>query len=563
MQHYTTKLSGLILTLWLLGVLLSACQPIQPLPQAAQPMNHTAHHAADGLWGNLGDHTMPITVNDELAQKFFDEGLALTYGFNHEAAIQQYQHALAIDPNCAMCYWGIAYAFGPNINAPMDATAVKPAWEALQRAVALSPKVSERERAYIHALANRYSADETAERPPLDEAYANAMRAVVTAYPDDLDAATLLAEALMTRTPWNYWINDEPTTDFIYEIQATLERVLTTDPTHPGANHFYIHLIEPTSTPERAEAAAERLGTLVPGATHLVHMPAHLFWRVGRYHDSFIANDEAVHTDDRVYPDLPPGRWYPALYYPHNVHFMAAASAMEGNSTLALQAARKLIDRIPVENYTIYPMLEDFMTIPYQVLVRYGHWEEMLAEPQPAADYHFATAVWQWARGMALANTGKLDEAKALLAEVQTQAATPEMAAFFLQSGEFGNHILTVAAHQLAAEIALAENRPAEEITQLEQAVAVQDAFFYTEPPPWFFSVRQYLGAALLEQGNAAAAEAVYRKDLEQLPKNGWSLFGLMQSLQAQGKSTEAAKIQKEFDLAWQYADVTLTASRF
>ncbi len=545
--------------LWFCAVisLITACQPIQPLPQG-----HAGDAAVTGLWGNLGDHTMPITVNDPLAQKFFDEGLALTYGFNHEEAIHQYERGLAVDPNCAMCYWGIAYALGPNINAPMNALAVKPAWDALQKALDLAPTVSAREQAYINALAQRYSADESAERPPLDEAYADSMREVVAAYPDDLDAATLFAEALMTRTPWNYWANDEPTTDFIHEIQEALERVLASDPNNPGANHFYIHLIEATSTPERAEPAADRLGALVPGATHLVHMPAHLFWRVGRYHDSFTANDEAVHTDDIVYPDLPTGHWYPALYYPHNVHFMAAASAMEGNSALAITAAHKLIERIPAENYKLYPMLEDFMTIPYQVLVRYGKWEEMLAERAPGAEYGYATNIWQWAQGMALANTGEVDEARAILAQVQEQAATPEMEAFFLQSGEFGNHILTVAGHQLAAEIARAEQQSDEVIAQLEQAVAVQDAFYYTEPPPWFFPVRQYLGAALLEQGKAAEAEAVYRKDLAQLPKNGWALFGLMQSLDAQGKSGEVGDVQKEFDAAWQNADVTLTASR-
>jgi len=553
--------------------LMVACQPIQPVQQTGAPPNSTDGHTHDhthdhihnesvnGLWNNLGDHTMPITVSDPMAQQFFDEGLALTYGFNHEAAIHQYEHALEVDPNCAMCYWGIAYALGPNINAPMDAHAIRPAWQAVQKAQELAPQVSEREQAYIHAIAQRYSDDRMADRDLLNEAFANAMREVVAAHPDDLDAATLFAESLMTRTPWFYWIDDEPTTDYIDEIQETLERVMAVAPGNPGANHFYIHLIESTSTPERAEPAAERLGTLVPGATHLVHMPAHLFWRVGRYHDAFVTNEEAVSTDDIVYADLPTGHWYPALYYPHNIHFMASASAMEGNSTLAMSAARKLVARIPRENYTIYPMLEDFMTIPYQVLVRYGQWEELLAEPEPAVEYRYAHVVWQWAQGMAMANTGQPDGAKAMLSEVQ--ALIPEMVDFYLQSGEVGDRVLTVASHQLAAEIARAEDLPDEVIAQLGQAIEVQDNFYYTEPPPWFFSMRHYLGAALLEQGKAAEAEAIYREDLAQLPKNGWSLYGLIESLEAQGMTTEAAAIQQDFDAAWQHADVTLTASRF
>ncbi len=564
-----------VLLFFVLVSLSTACQPIQPAQQVGPPLDSTdgqlhAHdddhdhgHSANagGLWNNLGDHSMPITVSDPLAQQFFDEGLALTYGFNHEAAIHQYEHALAVDPNCAMCYWGIAYALGPNINAPMDALAVAPALEAVQKALALAPQVSEREQAYINAIAQRYTPDELGDRSALDEAYANAMRDVVAAYPDDLDAATLFAEALMTRTPWNYWLNDEPTTDYIVEIQEALERVMAADPNNPGANHFYIHLIESTSTPERATPAAERLGSLAPGATHLVHMPAHLFWRIGRYHDAFVTNDEAVSTDDVVYADLPTGHWYPALYYPHNVHFMASASAMEGNSALAMSAARKLVDRVPVENYTIYPMLEDFMTIPYQVLARFGQWEELLAEPEPAAEYTYAHVVWQWAQGMAMANMGQIDEAKAMLAAVQ--AITPGMEEFYLQSGEIGNRVLLVAGHQLAAEIARAEGLPDEQLVQLEAAVKAQDDFYYTEPPPWFFPMRQYLGAALLEQGKADAAEAVYREDLVQLPKNGWSLFGLIQSLEAQEKTEEMSALQVEFDTAWQYADVTLDASRF
>lgn len=555
--------------------LFSACQPIQPASEQASPVHdHTTDHptaeeaaavaGAAPLLGNLGDHTHPITTKSELAQKYFDEGLILTFGFNHAEAIRSYNDALKLDPTCAMCYWGIAYALGPNINAPaMDPTAVKPAWDALQQAIKLAPQASPAEQAYIQALSTRYTDDPKADRAPFDKAYADAMRKLAQAYPDDMDAAALFAEALMDVTPWNYWTKDGEPTEYTDEIISTLEAVLKQEPNNPAANHFYIHAVEASQAPERAIPSADRLTTLVPGAGHLVHMPGHIYWRVGLYQDVITTNEHAIHSDETYIPDRGAQGMYVVGYYPHNIHFLSMAAQILGKSQLAIESARKVAEKIPDEVAVAVPYVQAFDPMPYFALVRFGKWDEILVEPQPLADLKYTTGMWRWARGMALVATGDIASAQAEYDAIAALAQTDEMKNLYMYGFTTGTTNLSMAGHLLAADIAGAQGNVDKQIAELEAAVQVQDSLPYVEPPAWYFPNRDLLGAALLQSGRAADAEAVYRADLQEYRNNGWALFGLMKSLEAQNKTSEAAEVQKEFEKAWKDADVTLTASRF
>ncbi|OGF55264.1 MAG: hypothetical protein A2Z21_09285 [Candidatus Fraserbacteria bacterium RBG_16_55_9] len=528
-----------------------------------QPSKTTSIHPQAPLFNDLGAYHRVITTNVELAQRYFDQGLILTYAFNHEEAYRSFQEAARLDPKCAICYWGAALVLGPNINAPMDASVVAEAYALTQKALQLAPKASESERAYIQALSKRYATNPPQDRQPLDLAYANAMRDVTRRFPDDLDAATLFAETLMDLMPWNFWIKDGQPTTYTNEIVATLESVLKRNPNHPGANHYYIHTVEASQDPGRAIPSAERLANLVPGAGHLVHMPAHTFWRVGRYHDAVVANEHAIHVDENYAPDRRNPGWYLTAYYPHNIHFLFAAAAMEGESVLAIQAARKLVSEIPETRYSELPPLEDFRPMPLFALIRFGKWEEILKEPQPSTGLQYTTGSWHYARGMAFVRLGKLDEAANEYAMLEEIAKSPEMESLVLASFTTAATDLRIASLTLGGELVGARGQTDEMIARLQEAVQIQDGLAYIEPPAWYYPVRQTLGAELLKMGRAADAEAVYLEDLEQYPNNGWSLYGLMKSLQAQGKTAEAAEVEGQFKRAWASADVTLNASQF
>jgi tetratricopeptide (TPR) repeat protein len=508
------------------------------------------------LLGNLGNHHHAITTRSQLAQRYFDEGLNLVYGFNHAEAIRSFRDALTLDPACAMCYWGIAVALGPNINARMADEAVPNAYEALQQALARAPSASPVEQAYIQALAARYAPAPVANRAPLDRAYADAMREVTRRFPDDLDAATLFAEALMDLSPWRYWTRDGEPTEYAPEIVATLESVVARNPNHPGANHLYIHAVEASQTPERAVPAAERLETLVPGAGHLVHMPGHTYWRVGRYQDALRVNQAAIQTDESYFrgrgvADLATHGSYVYGYYPHNIEFVFASAQMTGQSALALDAARKLADHLP--------QVDSIQATPLYALVRFGRWDEILQEPRPSDDQPFTLGMWAWARGLAHLRQGALDEAKAEAGGVAVIAGAME----YQDPGSMKASLLEIARNVLAGELAGVQDRPDEWIARLEVAAAIQDDLPYGEPPPWFYPVRHNLGAALLQLGRAVEAEAVYREDLRQYPHDGWALLGLAQALAAQGRAAEAAAAQSEFQAAWPNADVVPTGSGF
>ena len=514
-----------------------------------------------GLFEDLGSHRRPITTDSELAQRYFDQGLNLSYAFNHDTAVSSFEEAARLDPDCAICFWGMALALGPNINAPMGPEAGIRAHAAAQRAQALAPAAREVERDLIAAVALRYSADPEADRASLDRIYAEAMREVQRRHPDDLDVATLTAEALMDLSPWDYWTGDAEPRAQTPQVLALLEGVMERDPQHPGANHYYIHAVE-EFFPERAVPAAERLVGIAPDAGHLVHMPSHIFWRVGRYEEALEINQRAAAADEAFFGWCRAAGLYRIVYYPHNIHFLWAAAVAEGRSDLALSSARNLASKVPDSMIEEFAGAEEWRAIPLFTMARFGHWDAIRGEPQPAPAHRYTTGAWHYARGLASVRQARLDEAATELAALQAIAESEALASLDFV-GEPAADYLRIGAHHLAGELAAARGEVDAAVAELEQAVRIQDAQIYTEPPRWYFPLRQALGAVLLDAGRAEQAEAVYRLDLAQHPRNGWSLYGLARSLREQGRDPEAAAIETGFTNAWERADIKLAASRF
>jgi tetratricopeptide (TPR) repeat protein len=504
------------------------------------------------LLHGIGPLHMPISTDSEAAQKYFDQGLTLMYGFNHAEAIRSFKEAARLDPTCGICWWGVALSLGSNINLPMQADAIPEAWKAVQEAQRLRGDETPREQAYIDAVATRYS--ESGEgRPALDRAYADAMAKLVDAYPDDLDAATLYAEALMDLSPWDYYLADgAPKPETVIAI-AQIERVIAANPEHPGALHFYIHAVEATDNPERAEAAADALGDLVPVAGHLVHMPGHIYLRVGRYHDAVTANELASAADEDYIAQCNAQGFYPAMYYPHNLHFLWYAAMMEGRQKLALDTARKMALHVPLDVAKGEGQVQHFLPVPMYTLVRFGMWNDVLAEPAPPDGVPFATAMWHYGRGVAFAHTGQLDQAATELAAVES-AANVGATVTIQGKPDTTNAMVAISAELVRAAIASAHADNAGEVAALERAVAAQDSLQYTEPPYWFYPIRQSLGAAYLRAKRPADAERVFREDLAYFKSNGWSLWGLGQALAGQGQDATATNAAQT--VAWQYADI-------
>lgn len=512
---------------------------------------------------NLGDHKHPVTTSSPRTQLFFNQGLALTFGFNHREAGRSFREVARLDPDCAMAYWGQALVLGPNINMPMPPSAEPQAYELIQKAVALKAKVSERERAYIDALVKRYSNEEKPDRKALDRAYAEAMRELSERYPDDLDAATLYAEALMDLRPWNYWTRDMRPYPETVEILRVLESVLKRNPNHPAAIHYYIHTVE-LARPELAEAGADRLGQLAPGAGHLVHMPSHIYRRVGRYTDASKSNDLAILADEDYITQCRAQGIYPLAYYPHNIHFLWDSATMEGRSRVAIDAARKVAASIPADAWREIPLLHQFFVTPLYALTRFGMWEEILREPRPSADSLFWTGIWHYARGLAFTATNRPAEASQELQALQAIANDKSLDGLRVTfSANGATPILAIATETLAGELATKQGDFEKAIAHLHRGVLLEDSLIYNEPPDWHIPVRQSLGAVLLEAGRPLEAEMIYWQDLKRNPENGWALYGLMKSLEAQGKTDQAREIEKRFRKAWARADVRLTASRF
>jgi tetratricopeptide (TPR) repeat protein len=511
------------------------------------------------LYDDLGSWHREIATGSETAQAYFDQGLRLQYGFNHAEAIRSYRAALEHDSACAMCWWGIALAAGPNINAPMDSASGALAREAIDRARELSADGPAGERALIEALAMRYSADPTAERAPLDSAWARAMADFAGAWPDDPDALTLHAASLMNLSPWQYWTGDygtrEPRPD-TPTLLAQLERALSIERDHPGACHYYIHAVE-AAYPEKAVPCAERLANLMPGAGHIVHMPGHIYIRVGRYHDAVVANEHAVHADETYIQDQRPGGIYPAAYYPHNYHFMWFAATMAGMSEKALWAARQVAPKVSLEVAKEVYWVQNVVILPRLAMVTFGDWEGVLAEQMPSPELPFAVAMAHYARGIAYAATDRPEEARSELSTVRRLAA--EMKA---EASEGPEVVAAIAEHVLAGEIAMRTGEPGAAVPHLERAAELEDGMVYEEPPVWYMPVRHVLGRALLEAGSPAEAESAYREDLLRFPGNGWSLTGLAGALDAQGRVDEADAVRAELEEAWRHADIELPASR-
>jgi tetratricopeptide (TPR) repeat protein len=512
---------------------------------------------------NLGGHKFPVKSNSARAKLFFTQGMMLVYGFNHAEATRSFREAARLDPNCAMAYWGMAYVLGPNINMAMAPESEQKAYELIQKAIALKKNASDREQAYIDALAKRYSGEDKPNRAALDRAYAEAMRDLSGRYPDDLDAATLWAEAMMDLRPWNYWTRDMQPYPETQKIMRVLESVLARNPNHPGAIHLYIHTVE-YARPELAEAGAERLWKLAPGAGHLVHMPSHIFRRVGRYDDASKSNQDAIAADEDYIEQCRAQGVYPLAYYPHNIHFLWDSATMEGRKDTAINAARKSSASIPEGAWREVPLLHQFLVAPLFAYTRFGEWDMILAESRPAEDSLFWTGIWHYARGLAFTARGELNKAGLELESLQKIAGQKSLDGYRVTFSRNGaKAILEIAGEVLAGELAAKHGDYENAIARLHRGVLLEDNLIYNEPPDWHVPVRQALGAVMLEAGRAAEAEAIYWQDLSSNRENGWSLFGLMQSLRAQGKEEQAAVVEKRFRKAWARSEVTLTASRF
>ena len=538
-----------------------------PAPAPAAPAAAAVRRAP--LFDGMGDFRMKVSTGSELAQRYFDQGMTLSFGFNHAEAARSFREAAKLDPGCAMCSWGLALVLGPNINVPMSPDDVPEAWRAIREAQRLAPEATPRERDYIAALATRYAAEPGADRSGLDAAWADAMRSVMQKYPDDLDAAALFAEAVMDKNPWNYWEADGSPRPFTPELIEVLESVLARDPRHPLALHLYIHLTEASPDPRRAEDEADRLGSLVPAAGHLVHMPGHTYIRIGRYMDAVEANRKADAADEAYRAGCAATGVYPLVDHPHNNHFRWVAAAFAGFSQEAIAAAEKVraqvstADVVPLHGTQDMAFLQHFGASPLYAWARFGKWDRILADPEPARDLFYARAIRHYARGLALLRTGRESEARAELAALTAIAEGPEIEGWTIGGFNSFRQVLSVAKLTLRGELQAAAGGYDEAIATLREATKVEDTLIYQEPPDWYLPVRQILGAVFLEAGRPAEAEQVYREDLVELPGNGWSLFGLARALEAQGKSAEAGAVRGQLDSAWKSADFTLTSSRF
>jgi tetratricopeptide (TPR) repeat protein len=511
---------------------------------------------------NLGVHTFKVTTKSPRAQRFINQGLNLVYGFNHAEAGRAFAEAARLDPSCAMAYWGQALVLGPNINATMNPDDEKKANALAQKAASLKAGVTVRERDYIDALVRRYTG-KAEDRAAADRAFADAMRAVAKKYPRDFDAATIFAESLMDLRPWNYWTRDGMPHEGTSEALAALERVLAGNPRHPGALHYWIHLWEPTKVPERAEKEADRLLPLMPGAGHIIHMPAHIYLRVGRYDDVVSSNQRAVAADEDYIAQCRAQGLYPLGYYPHNIHFVWLGATMTGRSALAIESARKTATAVANATAEQKPFVQGFTVVPYYALVRFGKWDEILTEPKPAFDSLFTRGISHFARGSALAGKNRLAEAQQELEALRKVAVDPALPKETPFSFNTPDAILRIAPEVLAGDIAARRKEYDRALAHFERAIRLEDALIYTEPPDWHAPVRHWLGAVLLEAGRPEEAEVVYWEDLRRNRENGWSLWGLHQALTAQGKKEDAALVLERFKRAWATADVTLPASRF
>ena len=517
------------------------------------------------LFDGYGDHHHPITTSNPKTQAYFDQGVRLLFAFNHAEAIRSFREAARLDPDCAMCWWGVAFALGSNINLPIQPDGVAPAAAAVEMARALEPKASPEEMAWIEALAQRYSTDPKADQHAMDETFAEAMGKVWTQYPDDLDAGVFYAEAMMDTQPWDYWQEDGRTPKgHGADIVATLESVLKKEPLHPGALHLYIHAVEASNTPERAEAAADKLEPLMPAAGHVVHMPSHIYFRVGRYEDAVKVNTLAAQKDEEYIAACKAQGFYPLAYYSHNIHFLWTSSEMLGRYKASDDAARRVIKAASagVAMAAQLPPVQLYLFLPIVTDIRFGKWDKALKEARPPSGAKLDVAVTLYARGFAFANKHDFKHAASDRAQLAAMLDRKDLAGID-QRGVPGTQMGELALALLDGEIARVQGRMDAALVAFHKANDLYNALPYTEPDYWHQPVSHVYGAALLQAHKPAEAEAVYRDSLKDHRIDGWALFGLAQALEAQGKHDEAAETRKEFATVWRLADVKLTQSRF
>jgi len=515
------------------------------------------------LFDNLGDLHFKVTTSHPQAQQYFDQGLKLLYAFNHAESHRSFREAARLDPDCAMAYWGQALALGPNINDPFpDTERTARAFEAAKKADLMASRVSRKERALIKAIQERQRQDPAADRQELNLAYHKAMEPLAKKYAEDADIQTFYAAAIMNTMPWNYWNKQGEPNPGTFDAKAALEKAMEINPDHPGAHHYYIHMVE-LPKPDLAESSADRLGELMPGAGHLVHMPAHIYVRIGRYKDARLSNVKAIEADEDYISQCLAQGLYPLTYYPHNIHFLWSAVSMEGNSRLALEAANKTASRVPRDQVKDMSSMQDFLSTPLLAQVRFGRWNEILSTPAPEEAHKHVRLAWHYARGLAFIAKGRIDQAQKELETLQILAKDPELEDLLANYMNPSSNIIPIAIHVLSGEMAAAQGQVAKAVGLLEKGVEYEDNLIYSEPPAWHIPVRHNLGAVLIQSGQAKEAQEVYEEDLKINRENGWSLFGLYQSHLIQGNHQEAAEYQKRFNQAWAEADVALTASRF
>ncbi|HSB11952.1 MAG TPA: hypothetical protein VLM38_20870 [Blastocatellia bacterium] len=512
----------------------------------------------------LGEVNHPVSTSNPEAQRFFNQGLALVYGFNHDEAVRSFKRAAELDPNLAMAHWGVALALGPNINMDVDAEREKAAYEAVQKALSLASRASEVERDYIRALSTRYSSDPKADLKKLSLDYKNAMSDLVRRHPDDLDAATLYAESVMDLRPWQFWSPDGKPAEGTEEMVAVLESVLRRNPDHIGANHYYIHAVEASPHPEWALPSAQRLKTLAPAAGHLVHMPAHIDIRSGNYEAAARSNAYAAEADREYFKMTGQQGMYPMMYYSHNLHFLAVAHAMQGryqdSRRAADQLAAHLSPNLQASGPTFEaasPLLEGFLPTSTLINVRFRRWDDILKSPAPDPRLAVNTALWHFARAMAFASTGKPDVAQKEHAALVSGIKSLPAGVMYTAMNSAGA-VLAVAESVASARISWARNDKRTAIERLKKAVELEDSLNYDEPEDWYIPVRESLGGALMLNGDYAEAERVFRAELQKHLRSGRALFGLAESLKAQGKTTAAQFVQYEFETAWKNSDTRL-----
>lgn len=513
------------------------------------------------LFENIGNHTYKVSTKNPRAQQFFNQGLRLTYAFNHEEAHRSFMEASRLDPNLAMAFWGQAYTLGPNINDPQpDDERKKKYNEAIDKALSLSNNANKKEQELIHALSKRYSTNLDKDVSELNITYMKAMEEVVNNNPNDSDIQTLYAASVMNTVPWNYWDNKGNPSPNIEKAKMALEKAMKLNPDNPGAHHYYIHMVE-LPKPDLAVPSAEKLGALMPAAGHIVHMPSHIYIRVGRYKDAVEVNQKAILADEDYISQCFSQGMYPLGYYPHNIHFLWSASSLLGASDIAIDAAKKTAEKVPVGEMEELHFLQNFAATPLLAYTRFGKWNDILTYPKPNDSIKHLKLIWHYARGIAFIRKHNTKEAQEELDAIKTYIEDPDMETIMATGFDNSATIAKIAYEVVAGELSMEKNNLDNAISHLEKAVELEDALIYNEPSAWYIPPRQNLGAALMLAKQYKKAEKVYKEDLNDLRQNGWSLIGLYNSLVSQGRHTEANKIKAEFDIAWKDADISISTS--